>query len=317
MRLASYFEDGRARAAVVAADDTLVPVADLVPGGPDDMLDVLDTGPQLWDRLRSAGSGAGRGRPLSGARLLAPIPRPRRNVFCVGWNYSEHFAEGQGRRGANEPEQPPEHPALFSKQPNTVVGPDAPVWHPAPVSNQLDWEVELAVVIGREGRDIPEARGLEHVFGYTIGNDVSVRDVQLKRHGGQWFKGKNFDSHCPLGPWIVTADEIPDPHSLRLATRVNGQTKQDSNTRFMVFKVPRLIEEFSAGLRLQPGDVILTGTPAGVGQWRTPPEYLNVGDVMELEIERIGILRNTVAAYEPSSVASGQLSAAGAERRSP
>jgi 2-keto-4-pentenoate hydratase/2-oxohepta-3-ene-1,7-dioic acid hydratase in catechol pathway len=297
MRLVSFLADGPPRAGVLGTDQTVVPVADLVAGAPTDMLDLLAAGPPLWDQLRQAAATAQRGKPLASVRLSAPIPRPRRNVFCVGWNYSEHFAEGQGMRGPNDsPQQLPEYPSLFSKQPSTVVGPEAPVWHSAPASDQLDWEVELAVVIGVPGRDIPEEQAFEHVFGYTVGNDVSVRDVQ-RRHGGQWFKGKNFDSHCPLGPWIVSADEIGDPHNLRISLRVNGQTKQDSNTRFMVFRIPRIIKEVSLGLRLEPGDVILTGTPDGVGFARKPPEFLKVGDVMEAEIEHIGVLRNSVAVY--------------------
>jgi 2-keto-4-pentenoate hydratase/2-oxohepta-3-ene-1,7-dioic acid hydratase in catechol pathway len=297
MRLASYLADGQPRAAVVASDQTLVPVSELVAGGPAAMLDLLAAGPSLWDQLRrSAGSARG-GLQLSSARLTAPVPRPRRNVLCVGWNYSEHFAEGQGMRGPNDsPQEIPEYPALFSKQPNTVVGQEAPVWHSAPISDQLDWEVELGVIIGTPGRDIAEGDAYSHVFGYTIGNDVSVRDVQ-RRHGGQWFKGKNFDSHCPLGPWIVTADELGDPHNLHITLRVNGVTKQDSSTRFMVFRIPRIIKEFSAGIRLEAGDVILTGTPEGVGFARKPPEFLKVGDVMEAEIEKIGVLRNTVARF--------------------
>jgi 2-keto-4-pentenoate hydratase/2-oxohepta-3-ene-1,7-dioic acid hydratase in catechol pathway len=297
MRLASYLVGGQPRAAVVASDQTLVAVSDLVAGGPSDMLAVLAAGPSLWDRLRTAAPAAQGGQALAGAQLLAPIPRPRRNLFCVGWNYSEHFAEGQGMRGPNDSAQEiPEYPALFSKQPNTVVGHEAPVWHPAPSSNELDWEVELAMVIGTPGRDISEERAFEHVFGYTVGNDVSVRDVQ-RRHGGQWFKGKSFDSHGPLGPWIVTADELGDPHNLHISLRVNGVTKQDSNTRFMVFRIPRIVKELSTGVVLEAGDVILTGTPEGVGFARKPPEFLKVGDVMEAEIEKIGVLRNTVATY--------------------
>ncbi len=297
MRLASYLVDGQPRAGVIASDQTLVSVSDLVAGGPSDMLAVLAAGPSLWDRLRAAASSTRGGQALSGSRLVAPIPRPRRNLFCVGWNYSEHFAEGQGVRGPNDsPQDLPEYPALFSKQPNTVVGPEAPVWHSAPASNELDWEVELAAIVGTPGRDISEERAYEHVFGYTVGNDVSVRDVQ-RRHGGQWFKGKSFDSHAPLGPWIVTADELGDPHSLRIALRVNGVTKQDSNTRFMVFRIPRIVKELSTGIMLEPGDVVLTGTPEGVGFARKPPEFLKVGDVMEAEIEKIGVLRNTVATY--------------------
>jgi 2-keto-4-pentenoate hydratase/2-oxohepta-3-ene-1,7-dioic acid hydratase in catechol pathway len=301
MRLASYVADGQTRAAVLAADQTLVPIESLLGGGPTTMLDLLDAGSTTWERLRQAAATASGGQALSSVRLVAPIPRPRRNVFCVGWNYSEHFAEGQGMRGPNDsPQEIPEYPALFTKQPNTVVGPEAPVWHSAPASDQLDWEVELGVIIGRPGRDISEAAAFDHVFGYTVGNDVSVRDVQ-RRHGGQWFKGKGFDSHCPLGPWIVTADEIADPHNLHITLRVNGVTKQDSSTRFMVFRIPRIIKEFSTGTRLEPGDIILTGTPEGVGFARRPPEFLAVGDVMEAEVEGIGVLRNTVARYDPAA----------------
>ncbi len=291
MRLVSYLADGAsARAGLVASDETVVPVAELVSGAPADMLGVIAAGPALWDRLRGAKPGGG--RRLADIKLAAPIPRPRRNVVCVGWNYAEHFAEGQAVRGTAQQEMP-EWPALFSKNPATVTGPDTPVRHPAPHSEQLDWEVELAVIIGRAGRDIAEANALDHVFGYTVGNDVSVRDVQ-RRHGGQWFKGKNFDTHCPMGPWIVTADELGDPSVLRITSRVNGVTKQDSNTKFMVFKVPRLIRDLSMGTTLEPGDVILTGTPSGVGFARTPPEFLKPGDVMEMEIEKIGVLRNRV-----------------------
>ena len=301
MRLASYLADGGQHAAVLASDQTLVPVADLVSGAPSDMLDVLGAGPRLWDQLRSAAATAKRGQPLSSAKLLAPIPNPRRNVFCVGWNYLEHFAEGQGMRGPNDDAQKmPEFPALFSKQPNCIIGTEAPVWHSAPVSDQLDWEVELAIVVGLPGRDISEDRALEHIFGYTVANDVSVRDVQ-RRHGGQWWKGKNFDTHCPVGPWIVTSDEIGDPHKLHITLRVNGVTKQDSNTSYLAFRVPRIIKEFSTGMRLEPGDVILTGTPSGVGFARNPPEFLKVGDVMEAEVEKIGVLRNAIAAYSESS----------------
>ena len=297
MRLASHLVDGQPRVAVVGSDQTLVPVSELVPGGPSAMLDLLAAGPSLWDQLRRAAGSASGGLQLASARLTAPVPRPRRNVFCVGWNYSEHFAEGQGMRGANDsPQEIPDYPALFSKQPNTVIAHEAPVWHSAPISDQLDWEVELGVIIGTPGRDIAEDDAYSHVFGYTIGNDVSVRDVQ-RRHGGQWFKGKNFDSHCPLGPWIVTADELGDPHNLHITLRVNGVTKQDSNTRFMVFRIPRIIKEVSTGLQLEAGDVILTGTPEGVGFARKPPEFLKVGDVMEAEIEKIGVLRNTVARF--------------------
>ena len=274
------FDEGEGPLTGVIERETIRPLRDTV-----EMLDLI---------RRGAGwAPAGPGLPLHSVRLLAPIV-PRRNVFCVGWNYSEHFAEGKAFRGPNAVQEVPQHPALFSKNPFAIIGPDAVIRHPAPISDELDYEVELAVVIGTEGRDISESRALEHVFGYTIANDVSVRDVQRTWHGGQWFKGKNFDTHLPLGPWIVTKDEIPDPQTLRITTRLNGVTKQDSNTHNMVFPVARIIAELSAGLTLYPGDVIITGTPEGVGMGRTPPEWMKSGDVIEVEIDRIGTLRNVI-----------------------
>ncbi len=274
------FDEGEGPLTGVVEGDTILPLRDTV-----EMLELI---------RRGAGwAPAGPALPLHSVRLLAPIV-PKRNVFCVGWNYAEHFAEGKAFRGPNATQEIPEHPALFSKNPFAIVGHDAAIRHPAPISDELDYEVELAVVIGTEGCDIAEATALDHVFGYTIGNDVSVRDVQRSWHGSQWFKGKNFDTHLPLGPWIVTKDEIPDPQALRITTRVNGVTKQDSNTKNMVFSVKRIIAEISAGLTLYPGDVIITGTPEGVGMGRTPPEWLKPGDVVEVEIEKIGTLRNRI-----------------------
>ncbi|HEY8732117.1 MAG TPA: fumarylacetoacetate hydrolase family protein [Candidatus Limnocylindria bacterium] len=269
------------------------PLTGVVDG--ESVLPLRDTVEMVELIRRGAGwAPAGPALPLHSIRLLAPIV-PKRNVFCVGWNYAEHFAEGKAFRPADAAQEIPPHPALFSKNPFAIVGPEAAIRYPAPISVQLDYEVELAVVIGREGRDISEPDALEFVFGYTVANDVSVRDVQRSWHGGQWFKGKNFDTHLPLGPWIVTRDEVPEPQALRITTRVNGITKQDSNTKHMVFPVARIIAELSAGLTLHPGDVIITGTPEGVGMGRTPPEWLVPGDVVEVEIERIGILRNTIA----------------------
>jgi 2-keto-4-pentenoate hydratase/2-oxohepta-3-ene-1,7-dioic acid hydratase in catechol pathway len=295
MRLATFEAGKGPRVAVIGPDETVIPIADAVPEAPLDMVGVIAAGEPLHARLRDIAGKARGGAKLSTVKLLAPIPRPSRSVFCVGWNYSEHFQEGarmRAQQGAPGQQEIPEYPALFSKNPATVTGPDSPIWWPGPHSEQLDWEVELAVVIGRGGRDIAEDGAASHVFGYTCANDVSVRDLQ-RRHGGQWFKGKNFDSHLPLGPWIVTADAL-DPNALGVRTRVNGETKQDSNTRFMVFKIPRLIREFSAGCELVPGDIFITGTPEGVGFARKPPEFMKIGDTVEVEIEGIGVLRNTV-----------------------
>ncbi|MDP9252888.1 MAG: fumarylacetoacetate hydrolase family protein [Chloroflexota bacterium] len=295
MRLLTFVSEDGPRVGTFVADGTIMAIRALVPGAPIDMLRVIEQFDALSEQIADAASRARGGTDPSKAKLLAPIPAPRRNVFCVGWNYSEHFQEGANMRaasGAPGQQEIPEYPALFSKNPATVTGPDSSVLFPAPHSEQLDWEVELAVVIGRPGRDIEEGDAMAHVFGYTCANDVSVRDVQ-RRHGGQWFKGKNFDTHLPMGPWIVTADEL-DPAALRVQTRVNGTTKQESNTKFMVFKIPRLISEFSAGCRLQPGDIMITGTPEGVGFARKPPEFMKIGDVVEVEIEGIGVLRNRV-----------------------
>ncbi len=295
MRLLTFVSGDGPRAGTFVADGSIISITDLVPGAPLDMLGVIGRFDAIRGDLDAAAKRARGGLDPSRTKLLAPIPLPRRNVFCVGWNYSEHFQEGANLRVAQgDASQPaiPEYPALFSKNPATVTGPDSNVLFPAPVSEQLDWEVELAVIVGRPGHDIKESDAMQHVFGYTCANDVSVRDVQ-RRHGGQWFKGKNFDTHLPMGPWIVTADEL-DASALRVQTRVNGVTKQDSNTKFMVFKIPRLVSEFSAGCQLEPGDIMITGTPEGVGFARKPPEFMKIGDVVEVEIEGIGVLRNRV-----------------------
>ena len=234
----------------------------------------------------------GKSFKLSSVQVLAPIPRPRKNVFCVGWNYVEHFEEGAKMR-VGPVQELPAHPTFFTKAPTAVNGPyDRIPLHPG-VTEKVDWEVELGVVIGKGGTHIKESDALKHVFGYTVINDVSAREVQRK-HGQQWMKGKSLDGHCPMGPWIVTADEVKDWANLDVITRVNGVVKQNSNTRFMHFKVPRIIAELSAGLTLEPGDIISTGTPAGVGHARTPPEFLKAGDLLETEVGGIGVLRNRV-----------------------
>jgi 2-keto-4-pentenoate hydratase/2-oxohepta-3-ene-1,7-dioic acid hydratase in catechol pathway len=222
------------------------------------------------------------GVPAAKARLEAPIPRPSRNVFCLGRNYKEHAAE----RGA---EAPP-HPVYFTKVPESVLAPGGRIVHHE-VTKELDYEVELAVVIGAGGRDIPREQALQHVFGYTIVNDVTARDLQ-KRHG-QWFKGKTLDTFCPMGPVLVTADEIPDPQALSITLRLNGETRQASHTSKMIFPVDECIAVLSQGFTLQPGDVIATGTPEGVGA--ALGRFLKAGDKIEAEVEKIGVLENRVA----------------------
>ncbi len=219
--------------------------------------------------------------PLKRVRLLAPIPSPARNVFCLGRNYADHAAE----RGAAAPD----HPVYFTKPGTAVVGPGDDVVHHA-ITKELDYEVELAVVIGTGGRDIPRAEALRHVFGYTIINDVTARDLQ-KRHN-QWFKGKSLDTFCPMGPMLVTADEIPDPQALAISLRVNGQTRQSSHTAKMIFPVAQCIEVLSQGMTLLPGDIIATGTPEGVGA--ATGNFLRAGDRIEAEVEGIGILASKV-----------------------
>lgn len=257
-----------------------------------DMVSLIAAGAPALQWLRDVASTARNPLPLAGVILMAPIPRPRKNVFCVGWNYLEHFEEGAKARP--HVQEMPAHPAFFSKAPTTVNGPYADVPAHRDVTEKLDWEVELGVIIGKGGVNIKEADAMAHIFGYTVVNDVSAREVQ-RRHGQQWFKGKSLDGHCPMGPWIATADEIADPQDLDIMCRVNGVTKQQSNTRQMYFKIPRIIAELSAGLTLEPGDIICTGTPAGVGHARTPPEFMQPGDVLETEIRGLGLLRNKIA----------------------
>jgi 2-keto-4-pentenoate hydratase/2-oxohepta-3-ene-1,7-dioic acid hydratase in catechol pathway len=261
------------------------------PFDPHDMVTLIAAGAKALAWVRKVAAQAKNPLPLGKVKLMAPIPRPRKNVFCVGWNYVEHFEESKVSQLHSV--EFPAHPTFFTKTPTTVVGPYDTVPAHAGVTQQLDWEVELGVIIGRRGIHLQEADALKYVFGYTVINDVSAREVQ-RRHGAQLFKGKSLDGTCPMGPWIVTKDEIPSPHGLRLTSRVNRVTKQDSNTTFMYFKVPRLIAELSAGTTLEPGDIISTGTPAGVGHARKPPEFMKAGDVLESEIESIGLLRNPI-----------------------
>jgi len=228
---------------------------------------------------------------IEDVRLLAPI-QPSRNLFCVGWNYLKHYNESKGKRGNQEVELP-DRPTFFTKLPTTIAGPfdDLPLHQK--YTSKLDWEVELAVVIGKDGRDIKEENALDHVFGFAVANDISARDLQ-KAHGAQWFKGKSLDSTCPIGPCIVTADEIQDVQNLKIQCKLNGQVVQESRTDHQIFSVARIISELSSGLTLKAGDVILTGTPEGIGAARVPPLFLAHNDIVECTVEGIGTIRNQI-----------------------
>ena len=259
-----------------------------------DMRSLIEAGPAVLAAVRALAAEPPPAAVLdAGAvRLLAPIPRPRRNVFCVGRNYMDHVAEGDRTRGVTQSELP-KYPQFFTKAPECVIGPDEAIPAHAGVTQWLDYEVELAVVIGREGRDIPAERALDHVFGWTVGNDVTARELQ--RRYGQWFKGKSLDRSCPLGPWIVPAAEL-DALDTGIRCRVNGETRQDSRTSKMIFDLREIIRQLSIGFTLRPGDVVMTGTPEGVGYAMQPPQTLKDGDVVECEVDGIGVLRNTVRA---------------------
>jgi 2-keto-4-pentenoate hydratase/2-oxohepta-3-ene-1,7-dioic acid hydratase in catechol pathway len=257
------------------------------------MLDLIDGGDATMALLKEI-EASPKTKPivLNEALLKAPIPRPRKNVFCVGWNYLEHFAEGGVKLQDNR--ELPKHPVFFSKAPTAVNGPYDVIPYDADISTQLDWEVELGVIIGKRGKNIGEGDAMSHIFGYTVINDVTWRDIQ-RRHGGQWDKGKSLDGTCPMGPCIVTADSL-DPTNLAVECRVSGVVKQKSNTGYLYFKIPRLIAELSLGMTLEPGDVISTGTPEGVGFARNPPEWMKPGDLLETEVQGIGVMRNPIGA---------------------
>ena len=284
MRLLSYEGDGGVdRLAVAISAETVADVTDLLDPGPWTMARLLADVPRNLDRLRAAidGGMTRAERPIASLRLLPPIPRPGK-IIAVGRNYSEHAAE--------EAVVLPEAPLLFAKLPSALVGDGATVTWSASLAAQVDYEAELAVVIGRTARNVPIEHALEHVFGYSCLNDVSARDLQVR--DGQWTRAKSLDTFCPMGPWVVTADEIPDPGALRIRCRVNGEVRQDESTAALVHGIPDLIAYCSESFTLEPGDIIATGTPGGVGVFRDPPIFLEDGDTVEVEIEGIGTLVN-------------------------
>jgi len=296
MKLATVLRDGRPCVAVVdPAKEQWWPISEVVPGLPQQAAsDMVAAIAHLAEAGAAGGAPGGAGQPLAEVTLLAPILAPPHNVMCVGKNYHAHaheFTNSGYDAGATAADAIPQQPIIFTKPSTSLAGPqdDIPLW--PGVDKAVDYEAELAVVIGKGGRFIPRERALEHVFGYTVMNDVTERDLQ--RVHKQWFLGKGIDGFGPMGPWIATADEV-DVANLRITCRVNGEVRQDSSTADLIFDVPALIETISRSVTLSPGDVIATGTPEGVGIGFDPPRFLKDGDVVEVEIAGIGKIRNTV-----------------------
>jgi len=284
MRLATLQTPSGPRA-VARAGDFYVDLHATDPRLPASLLALLEMGEAGQERIAAAVARSDAVRlPVAGARYLAPVVNPAK-IICVGLNYRDHAAES----GAPIPREP----ILFSKYATALVGHEQPIVLP-PVSQEVDFEAELVIVVGRVGKNLSPETASRHVAGYTVGHDVSARDWQLKKDGKQWMVGKTFDTFAPLGPELVTTDEVGDPHNLRISLRLNGQTMQDSNTQQMIFRVGDLLAYLSQVFTLQPGDLIFTGTPPGVGFARKPPVFLKGGDVVEVEIEKLGVLRNPV-----------------------
>jgi len=284
LRIATIEYQGRPRLARLAADGITVELLDI--DGSRGALALIEAA--IAGQPMPAVKGT---LPLADVRLLAPLPAPRRNLFCVGRNYHAHAKELRDSVFKDNTQTVDAWPIVFTKVPQTVVGPGATVQLPgAAISSQIDYEAELTVVIGRGGRNITAADAMQHVYGYTIVNDVTARDVQM-RHA-QWDLGKSFDTFCPMGPWLVTADEM-DGNDTRVRCWVNGELRQDARTTDLIFDIPTLIETCSRGITLLPGDIIATGSPAGVGMGLKPPRWLQHGDVVRIEIDGIGTLENT------------------------
>jgi 2-keto-4-pentenoate hydratase/2-oxohepta-3-ene-1,7-dioic acid hydratase in catechol pathway len=291
MRFASLEHGGCARVGLIEGDHVL-----LLPDKFSDLVDLIALGETGRDQITTLrGKGALPALPLGSARLRAPIRRFRRDILCTGWNYWDHFEEGRGKREGQEVDRP-KAPTFFTKGPDTVIGPYDDIAFDPRISAKWDYEAELALVIGKVGRSIPASRALDHVFGYFLANDVSQRDLQ-RRHGGQWLKGKSIDGTMPIGPYIVTPDKL-DVANIRLECVLNGQVMQSALVKQMAFSIPELIAELSFGMTLKPGDVIITGTPAGVGNAREPQVFMHAGDEVVVRGTGLGELRNRLVARD-------------------
>ena len=290
MRLVTFqTKAGTIHIGALRADDHEIVVLDSVAPS---MLALIDGGAEALAQAKSALAAADNVVARADVRLLSPIPRPKQNVMCLGMNYVAHAIESLRARGSEI--KLPEFPVFFTKALNTVCGDGDSVPLDPNVTSQLDYEVELAYVFGRTAKNVKKADALDYVFGYTILNDISARDLQ-NRHQ-QFFKGKSLDNSGPIGPCIVTADEIPDPATLAIKLRLNGELRQSSNTGDLIFDIPSGIEYLTLGTTIEAGQIVCTGTPAGVGMGLTPPAYMQAGDVVEAEIEKIGVLTNHIVA---------------------
>jgi 2-keto-4-pentenoate hydratase/2-oxohepta-3-ene-1,7-dioic acid hydratase in catechol pathway len=294
MKLVTFSAGSSRRVGVVDAEaGVLRDVSELLPAGAG-LLEVIEQWAELGPVLRERVSGLPT-RPVEGVELLAPIPVPRRNIFCVGKNYRDHVLEF-GRSGYDQPDRSedlPEYPVVFSKATTSVTGPYGDIDPHHGVTAELDYEAELGVIIGRGGRGITREQAFEHVWGYTIIDDFTARDLQ--RTHKQWLLGKSLDTHCPMGPYAVSADEITDVTALMVESRVNGEPRQSAPVKDLIFDIPELIATLSAGITLLPGDLIATGTPAGVGIGFDPPRFMVSGDVVEVSITGLGTQRNRIA----------------------
>lgn len=305
MRFVTFLANGGYRPGVVLPDGDIL---DVVVGSeearrsgvalprdvPSDLIDIIAGGEAALDACRllldEADRIPGARRSSGDVKITAPIPRPRKNVFCVGSNYRAHVSEANRAQALKD--VAPEYPVFFTKPPTAVIGPGETVDFNPDISTKMDYEVELGLVIGQAGRDLSEEDSVGHIFGFTIINDVTARDLQ-RRHK-QFLKGKGLDKTCPMGPEIVTIDELSNFQNLSISTTVNGEIRQDGNTRDMIFPIPRLLASLSEGLTLEPGDVLATGTPSGVGYAMDPPNFLKDGDTVTCEIEGIGVLSNVM-----------------------
>jgi 2-keto-4-pentenoate hydratase/2-oxohepta-3-ene-1,7-dioic acid hydratase in catechol pathway len=272
---------------VVSADHERVAVLD---GGLGTVDDVVRGGPALLEQVRAAAAGVAE-VPLDGVVLGSPLQRFNRDVLCTGWNYLDHFYESAGKREGQDPAALPEHPTFFSKGPDTVIGPTDPIAFDAALSEKWDYEAEVAIVIGKDGRSIREEDAMGYVFGYLVANDVSQRDLQ-RAHGGQWLKGKSIDATMPLGPWVTTAEDVADPDDLLVECVLNGEVMQHASTKEMAFSYATIIAELSRGMTLRRGDVVLTGTPSGIGNAREPAVFLRDGDELVTRVSGLGALHN-------------------------